>query len=194
MNVSMLDREQLEAIVLNPSKDDGETPRCCDAGADDETVSGEMVRDRRLRHVLAAAHELLVRIANRAIVGRDLLNAPTLVKEYLAVHFAGAERELFVVVFLDAQLRVIAAETLFAGTLTQTSVYPREIVRRAMQHNAAAVVLAHNHPSGIAEPSRADELLTCSLKSALALIDVRVVDHIVVAGARAVSFAERGLV
>jgi DNA repair protein RadC len=188
VNVSMLDREQLEAIVLGPSTADDESPRCCDADA------GETTRERRLRHVLAAAHELLVRIANRAIVGRCFLNAPTLVKEYLAVHFAGAERELFVTVFLDAHLRVIAAETMFTGTLTQTSVYPREIVRRALHHNASSVVLAHNHPSGIAEPSRADVFLTGTLKSALALIDVGVIDHIVVAGESAVSLAERGLV
>ncbi|CAG1019111.1 hypothetical protein BURC_03967 [Burkholderiaceae bacterium] len=190
----MLDREQLEAIVLGPTRVYDESPRCCDVAAIGNIVPDETGRDRRLRHVLEAAHELLARVANSAIVGKDLVNAPTLVKQYLSVLFAGAERELFVVVFLDAQLRVIAAETLFVGTLTQTSVYPREVVRRALHHNAASVVLAHNHPSGVAEPSRADEFLTSSLKSALALIDVGVIDHIVVAGAGAVSFAERGLV
>ncbi len=190
----MLDREQLEAIVLGPTRVHDESPRCCDVAAIGNIVPDETGRDRRLRHVLEAAHELLVRVADSAIVGKDLVNAPTLVKQYLSVLFAGTERELFVVVFLDAQLRVIAAETLFVGTLTQTSVYPREVVRRALHHNAASVVLAHNHPSGVAEPSRADEFLTSSLKSALALIDVGVIDHIVVAGAGAVSFAERGLV
>jgi len=192
VNVTLLDREQLEAIVLDPSRTDNESPRCRDAGA--EVASDETVRQTRLRHVLEAAHELLVRVANQALVGRHLLDGPTLVKQYLAVLFAGADRELFVAVFLDAHLRVIAAEKMFAGTLTQTSVYPREIVRRALQHNAASVVFAHNHPSGLAEPSRADEFLTSTLKSALALVDVRVIDHIVVAGGSTVSFAERGLV
>jgi len=97
------------------------------------------------------------------------------------------------VLFLDSQHRLLVAEELFRGTLTQTSVYPREVVKAALAHNAAAVILAHNHPSGVAEPSRADELLTQSLKQALALVDVRTLDHFVVAGNRVVSFAERGL-
>ena len=192
MNLSMLDREQLEAIVLDPSSADAEPHRCCEA--DPAPIADEPTRDRRLRHVLAAAHELLVRIAHQAIVGRRYLNTPSLSKDYLVVLFAGAEQEMFVVVFLDFHLRVIAAETMFKGTLTQTSVYPREIVRRALRHNAASVVLAHNHPSGHAEPSRADEFLTNTIKSALALIDVRVIDHIVVGGGNTISFAERGLV
>ena len=100
---------------------------------------------------------------------------------------------MFVALFLDSQHRLIAAEELFRGTLAQTSVYPREIVKSALALNAAAVIFAHNHPSGVAEPSRADELLTQSLKSALALIDVRTLDHFVVAGGEVVSFAERGL-
>jgi DNA repair protein RadC len=103
------------------------------------------------------------------------------------------EHEAFVVVFLTAQNRVIAAEELFRGTLTQTSVYPREIVKAALQHNAAAVILAHNHPSGAAEPSRADELLTQTLKQALALVDVKVLDHFIVTAASVMSFTERGL-
>ncbi len=97
------------------------------------------------------------------------------------------------VLFLDAQNRVIASEEMFRGTLTQTSVYPREVVKRALAHNAAAVILAHNHPSGVAEPSRADEFLTRTLRESLALIDVRVLDHFIVAGNGVVSFAERGL-
>ena len=179
MNVESLDREQLEALLLDPSR---VGPAC-----------GDGSRETRLRQVLAAAHELLVRVAQREIVGRRLLDNPALVKQYLTVLFAGAERELFAVLFLDAQLCVIAAEILFSGTLTHTSVHPREIVRRALHHNAASVVLAHNHPSGVAEPSKADELLTATLKSALALIEVSVTDHLVVAGPAAVSFAERGL-
>jgi DNA repair protein RadC len=95
--------------------------------------------------------------------------------------------------FLDAQNRLIAAEELFRGTLTQTSVYPREILKRALHHNAAAVILAHNHPSGVTEPSRADELLTRALREALQQVDVRVLDHLIVAGHQSLSFAERGL-
>ena len=107
--------------------------------------------------------------------------------------FAGAERETFVVVFLDSQMRVIATEELFAGTLQQTSVYPREVVKRALHHNAGGVIFGHPHPSGQCEPSRADEFLTQTLKSALSLVDVRVLDHMVVSGSTCTSFAERGL-
>ncbi len=101
--------------------------------------------------------------------------------------------EVFVVLFLDSQNRLIAAEEMFRGTLAQTSVYPREVVKAALGHNAAAVIFAHNHPSGVAEPSRADEMLTTALKQALALIDCRTLDHVVVASDRTTSFAERGL-
>ena len=97
------------------------------------------------------------------------------------------------VLFLDTQHRVLASEELFQGTLSQTSVYPREVVKRALSHNAAAVILAHNHPSGVAERSSADELITGVLKQALALVDVRVLDHFIVAGGATLSFAERGL-
>lgn len=120
--------------------------------------------------------------------------SPAAVKDYLRLHFAGQGHESFLVLFLDSQHRLLAAKDLFRGTLTQTSVYPREVLREALNLGAGAVVLAHNHPSGIPEPSRADEVLTATMKQALALVDVRVLDHIVVAGTRTVSFAERGLV
>jgi DNA repair protein RadC len=100
---------------------------------------------------------------------------------------------VFVALFLDSQNRLLGSEELFRGTLTQTSVYPREVVKTALRYNAAAVILAHNHPSGVAEPSRADELLTQTLKQALALVEIRTLDHFIVAGTRTVSFAERGL-
>jgi DNA repair protein RadC len=120
--------------------------------------------------------------------------APGAVRDYLRLHLAGLPHEVFFALWLDAQNRLIAAEELFCGTLTQTSVYPREVVKKALGHNAAAVVLAHNHPSGLAEPSSADELLTRELKQALALVDVRVLDHFIVAGqAHPLSFAEHGL-
>ena len=113
-----------------------------------------------------------------------MFDSPGAVKDYLQLQLAAAQHEVFAVLFLDAQHRLIALEELFRGTLTQTSVYPREVVKRALQHHAAAVVLAHNHPSGVAEPSRADESLTQTLKSALALVDVRVLDHVVVGQGR----------
>lgn len=120
--------------------------------------------------------------------------SPGAVRDYLRLHLAGLQHEVFFALWLDAQNRLIASEELFRGTLTQTSVYPREVVKKALYHNAAAVVLAHNHPSGVAEPSRADELLTADLKQVLALVEVRVLDHFIVAAqSPPLSFAERGL-
>ena len=121
------------------------------------------------------------------------LGSPQAVRDYLRLKLQGRPHEVFVAVFLDAQNRVLAVEELFRGTLTQTSVFPREIVKRALHHNAAAVIFAHNHPSGVAEPSRADEALTQTLKHTLGLVDVKVLDHFVVGGDAAMSFAERGL-
>jgi len=193
MNLTLLDREQLEDILLDPPASEVQPLQCSDCITLDCLPSGPAERTTRIRHVLAAAHELLVRSANTALIGRKVLDSPTLVKDYFKVHFAGAERETFVVIFLDSQMRVIASEELFAGTLTQTSVYPREVVKRALHHNAGAVLFGHPHPSGQPEPSRADEFLTQTLKSALNLVDVRVLDHMVIAGSQCVSFAERGL-
>jgi len=122
------------------------------------------------------------------------LASPEAVRDYLRLSLHDRAHEVFVCVFLDSQHRVIACDELFRGTLAQTSVYPREVVKAALAHNAAAVIFAHNHPSGIAEPSRADELLTQSLKQALALVDIRTLDHFIVAGCLLVSFAERGLI
>lgn len=122
-----------------------------------------------------------------------VLNSPALVKNLFVLRLAALEHEVFEVVFLDSQNRMIAVESMFTGTLTQTAVYPREVVKRSLHHNAAAVIFAHCHPSGLAEQSRADEVLTHQLKSALELVDVRVLDHIVVGGVQTVSFAEQGL-
>jgi DNA repair protein RadC len=124
---------------------------------------------------------------------RDVLSSPQQVRDYLCLKLGALSREVFMVLFLDAQNRALAQEELFSGTLTQTSVYPREVVKRALHYNAASVIFAHNHPSGIAEQSRADELLTTALKQALALVEVRVLDHFIVAGNNTLSFAERGL-
>jgi DNA repair protein RadC len=142
---------------------------------------------------LMAARELVRRALAETMRERDMLGSPAAVRDYLRITMAERHHEVFTVLFLDAQNRVIAPEEMFRGTLTQTSVYPREVVKRALALNAAAVILAHNHPSGVAEPSRADELLTQSLRSALALVDIRVLDHLVIAGSKVVSFAERGL-
>jgi len=142
---------------------------------------------------LQAALELARRALREESSSRSALTSPRAVRDYLRLTLAGREHEVFVVMLLDAQHRVVASEELFRGTLTQTSVYPREVVKCALRHNAAAVIFAHNHPSGIAEPSHADEILTRSLKSALALVDIQVLDHFIVAGTRTLSFAERGL-
>lgn len=122
-----------------------------------------------------------------------VMNSTHTVHQFLALNLAGYEREVFSVLWLDTQHRLIAAEHLFAGTLAQTSVYPREVVKRCLQLNAGAVIFAHNHPSGVAEPSEADKVLTRALMQALALVDVRVLDHFIVAGAGVLSFVERGL-
>lgn len=143
---------------------------------------------------LMAAHELAKRALAEQIQRDTLLNAPDKVRQYLRLRLGHLPHEVFLALFLDAQNRLIAAEELFRGTLTQTSVYPGEVVKRALTHNAAAVVFAHNHPSGVAEPSRADEMLTRALKDALQLVDVRVLDHLIVAHGSVTSFAERGLI
>ena len=146
------------------------------------------------RAELAAVIELSRRALAAQLAERPVFETPQMVKDYLRLHLADRPHEVFAVMLLDARHRLLAFEELFRGTLTQTSVYPREVVKRALALNASAVVLAHNHPSGVAEPSKADEYLTVTLKSALALVDVRVLDHLVVGRSDCVSFAERGLI
>ena len=142
---------------------------------------------------LQAVMEMARRALEAQLRAGDSLNSPKAVRDYLRLKLGGRGEEVFAGIFLDAQNRVIAIEELFHGTLTQTSVYPREVVKRALYHNAAALILAHNHPSGVAEPSQADQTLTQALKQALALIDVRVLDHFIVGAGSTMSFAERGL-
>ena len=142
---------------------------------------------------LQAALEMARRALREKLARGSALSSPQAVRDYLRLKLQDRPYEVFVGVFLDAQNRVLAVEELFRGTLTQTSVYPREVVKRALHHNAAALILAHNHPSGIAEPSRSDEALTQALKQSLALVDVKVLDHFVVGAGAAMSFAERGL-
>jgi DNA repair protein RadC len=141
---------------------------------------------------LQAIFEMSCRALNEQMQAKDVLSSPNQVRDYLRLKLGGLNREVFMVLFLDAQNRIITSEEMFSGTLTQTSVYPREIVKRALQHNAASVIFAHNHPSGITEASRADELLTAELKKALALVDVRVLDHFIVAGNKTLSFVQEG--
>jgi DNA repair protein RadC len=145
------------------------------------------------RAEMAAVIELARRSLVQELAERPVFDAPGKVKDYLRMQLSAREHEVFAVMFLDAQSRLIKLEEMFRGTLTQTSVYPREVLKRALDLQAASVILAHNHPSGLAEPSRADEFLTQTLKSALALVDVRVLDHLVVGQGQVVSFAERGL-
>lgn len=143
---------------------------------------------------LAAVLELARRALVEDLRHGDLLSSPEAVRDWLRLQLAGRPHEVFCALWLDNRNRLLAFEELFRGTLAQTSVYPREVVKHALTHNAAAVVFAHNHPSGAAEPSRSDESLTQALKQALALVDVKVLDHFVVAGtAPPLSFAERGL-
>jgi DNA repair protein RadC len=142
---------------------------------------------------LQAVIELARRALEEQLEPGVNLNSPKAVRDFLRLALLRQDKEVFLGIFLDAQNRVLATEELSEGTLTQTSVFPREVVKRALRHNAAALIFAHNHPSGLAEPSRADEILTQALKQALTLIDVKVLDHFIVGGSQTMSFAERGL-
>ena len=143
-----------------------------------------------VEEVISAAKHIM----ESMMVQRDVVfTTPDLVRQYLSVRLGNAEREIFCVLFLDNQNRLIAAEDLFMGTIDGASVYPREVVKAALKLNAAAVILSHNHPSGVLDPSIADKRITERLQQALELIDVRVIDHFIVSGIDAVSFAERGL-
>ena len=169
-----------------------------DAGGSISTLLNESIPSYDLqpkaRTKLQVAKELVRRSLLETMRHRDVLSSPASVRDYLRMTLTGRDYEVFVVLFLDAQNRVIQPEEMFRGTLTQTSVYPREVVKRSLFNNAAALIFAHNHPSGVAEPSHADEVLTQALKQALALVDVKVLDHFVIAGSGLMSFAERGLV
>ena len=159
---------------------------------------GELAKLKGLGPAKAAQLAAAMELARRALKGdlqqQDILATPGAVRDWLRLKLAALPFEVFGVLWLDSQNRLIDYDELFRGTLNQTSVYPREVVKQALERNAAAAILVHNHPSGVAEPSRADELLTRALKEAMALVDVRVVDHFVVAGqAEPLSFAERGL-
>ena len=144
----------------------------------------------------AAPAEVLqaaLRVLAGQLRGTEMLSSPQVVRDFLRIKLGTLEHEVFAVIHMDSQHRVIEYVEMFRGTVSQTSVYPREIVKEALARNSAALILVHNHPSGVAEPSRADEALTQTLKSALSLVDVRVIDHLIVAGPTILSFAEKGL-
>ena len=195
MNMSVLSRADLVRELLAPA--------VCASSAIPLHVSDAVapiamndmdMADSVLAHRLGVARELLLRDLCEQMSNSPVMSSPQVLRDWLRLHCAGLQHEVFLVLYLDAHHRLIEAEELFRGTLTQTSVYPREVVKGALARNAAALALAHNHPSGEAEPSRADELLTQTLKSALSLVDVRIVDHFIVAGDKVVSFAELGLI
>ncbi|WP_096663534.1 RadC family protein [Polaromonas sp. AET17H-212] len=158
--------------------------------------SSLLVRDVAGDYRPASAGEVL-QAAQRVLAGQmrgcEVLSSPQVVRDYLRVKLGALEHEVFAVVHLDSQNRVIEYVEMFRGSVNQTSVYPREVVKEALARNSAALLLVHNHPSGSTQPSRADEMLTQTLKAALALVDVRVLDHVIVAGAEVLSMAERGL-
>jgi DNA repair protein RadC len=189
-----LSRAELVAELLATSS----LPTAADAPrvSDCEPTDGYAIAsDTLLAHKLGVARELLMRDLQAQMRRGPIMDSPQILRDWLRLHCAELEHEVFLVLYLDVGHRLIEAEQLFRGTLTQTSVYPREVVKGALSRNCSAVAVAHNHPSsGSAEPSRADEHLTQSLRSALALIDVRVIDHFVVSGDQIVSMAERGLV
>lgn len=172
---------------------DGDLQRLCDARINDlQAVKGMgPAKAAQLNAVFALAGRAFARQLEK----KDLLGSPSAVRDYLRLKLGSLPYEVFIVLMLDTQNRLIDACELFRGTLSQTAVYPREVARMALEKNAASVILAHNHPSGIAEPSNADISLTQQLKSALALIDIRVLDHFIVAGtAHPISLAEKGLI
>lgn len=182
-----LSREALVASLL----DEDRGPQGVNVARD---AAGDLAeREGRLARKLAVAREILQRDMLAAMHDREILTSPAKVREWLKLRLAHREQEVFMVVLLDSHNRLLSAHEMFYGTLTQTSVYPREIVRLALRQNAGAIIAVHNHPSLLAEPSRADELLTQSIKSALSLVDVKLLDHLVVGGDTVVSFAERGL-
>ena len=193
MNLATLDIHELEEILLAPPLSNGSALHCSEEAVLEYLPKGEFERTARVRHAMAAAHELLARAAQRYVKGRSLLDSPTVVKDFLKVFCAGLEHEVFVVIYLDTSNCVIEAEQLFRGTVCQTSVYPREVVKRALHFNAKCVILGHNHPSGLCNESEADRFLTGTLRKALDLVDVKVLDHIIVAGNHTRSFAEQGL-
>lgn len=190
MNLSVLSREALvEQFFITaacPLPDMHPLAR-------DGTPYSLQPREGQLHQLLGLAKELLLRDLQRDLSEAPMMDRPQSLRDWLTLHFSGLDHEVFLVIFLDTQHRLLDAEVMFRGTLAQTTVYPREVVKAALARNAAAVAFAHNHPSGEPKPSRSDEALTATLRAALMLVDVRVIDHFVVAGNQFLSMAERGL-
>lgn len=179
------------APTIPPKRRGGPPKRIEPAIAPAEPLSFLHRLDTRTRRAIERAAKLL---EESPIYRVEAMNSPLAVRTYLKMKLAGLEHEEFHVIWLDAQNRLIAFDRMFSGTLTQTSVYPREVLKAAMRHNAAACILAHNHPSGVPEPSQADEMLTRTLNETLSMVDVKILDHFIVAGnSTPLSFAERGL-
>ena len=193
MELSHLPRADLVRELLTPHIDPA-TPAISRAGDSESGYAPVQDEDAVLTRKLGVARELLMRDLHARLCSGPILASPGVVRDWLRLHCAHLEHEVFMVLYLTVQNHLIEAEELFRGTLTQTSVYPRELVMGALRRNAAAVVIAHNHPSGSTQPSRADEHLTQTLRSALALVDVKVLDHMIVAGAEVVSFGGPGVI
>jgi DNA repair protein RadC len=191
-DVSLMSRAELVRELITSIPTTASEAAATYAKARDSRRPG--TRDALVSHKLAVAREFLLRDLAERMKSEPVLSAPAVVRDWLRLHWANLEHEVFIILHLNTRNCLIEAQELFRGTLSQTSVYPREVVKEVLRRNAAAVVMAHNHPSGTAEPSRAGELLTQSLRQALALVDVKVLDHFIVAGTNTLSFAERGLI
>ena len=190
MDLTVLSREELvsEMLAPPPATFAAAALRVSAAGSSAPRSPASLLPRR-----LSVARELLLRDLREQMHRGPVMTSPQALRDWLRLYCAGLEHEVFLVLYLDANHRLIEPQELFRGTLTQTSVYPRELVKGALARNAAALAVAHNHPSGQAEPSRADEYLSQTLKSTLILVDVRLLDHFLVAGDQVVSFAERGM-
>jgi len=196
MHMAQLSNEALVRELFAPMNVAEPDARVLTARDVENASSGDLITHGHpaLKHKLGVARELLLRDLATAMQRGPVFDSPQVLREWLRLYCARIEHEVFLVLYLDARHALIEAEEMFRGTLTQTSVYPREIVKGALKRNAAALAFAHPHPSsGSAEPSRADELLTSTLRSSLNLVDVRVIDHFIVSGTTVLSMAERGL-
>jgi len=192
LNLSTLSRADLVSELLSPQS----ITRNVDnhhANDAEPVYDASGPHDSVLARKLGVARELLLRDLKAQMCSGPVMDSPQTIRDWLRLYCAGLEHEVFIVLYLNANHALIEAVQLFRGTLTQTSVYPRELVKGALERNAASIVVAHNHPSNREDPSLADEVLTKSIASALSLVDVRLLDHFIVAGDRTVSFSERGL-
>jgi DNA repair protein RadC len=180
---------RLRTRAIPPEIQDGDTIMSIDHSLLIRDIGTGVVREATAAEILSAAREHLSRRIRRGAT----LASPQATRDYLSVRLGTREYEVFCLIHLDNRHRVIDCQELFRGTIDGASVHPREVVKEALQRNAAACILVHNHPSGVAEPSQADELITRRLKEALAMVDIRVLDHLIVAGGEVVSLAERGV-